>query len=55
VAGKASCKMGDCRGETTLDQMLNGLMDLDLPNLHMIGIQNTDQLVNKLKLYNLFS
>jgi len=53
--GKATCKMGDCHGDTILDDMLNGLMSLDLPNLHMSGIQNTEQLVNKLKIYNLFS
>ena len=53
--GKASCKMGDCRDDAILDDMLNGMLSLDLPNLDMSRIQNTEQLVNKLKLYNLFS
>jgi hypothetical protein len=53
--GKASCKMGDCRGDAILDDMLNGMLSLDLPNLDMSRIWNTEQLVNKLKLYNLFS
>jgi len=55
LANSGYCKMGDCRGDTSLNDMLKGLLSLDLPNLDMSRIQNVDQLVNKLKLYNLFS
>jgi hypothetical protein len=55
VTGKAYCKMGSFKVGTTVDDMLGNLLNLELPQLDMKKINNTNDLMSKLKLYNLFS
>lgn len=53
--GEAHCTIGNCGGEIILTQMIEGLLYLDLPSLDMSRIKNVDQIINKLKIYTLFS
>ena len=55
VTGKAYCKMGSFKAGTTVDDMLGSFLNLELPQLDMKKINNTSDLMNKIKLYNLFS
>jgi hypothetical protein len=52
---QAVCKMGSCDVKQTLDDLVSKMMNLHVPVFDASRIQNIDTLVEKLKLYNLFS
>jgi hypothetical protein len=52
---RAACKMGSCDMKQTLDDLVLKMMNLHVPVFDASRIQNIDTLVEKLKLYNLFS
>lgn len=53
--GQAFCKMGSFKDGDTIDDILGSFMNLELPKLDMKQINNTPQLVSKIKLWALFS
>lgn len=55
VDKQGSCKMGSCDMKQTLDDLVSKMMNLHVPVFDASKIQNIDTLVEKLKLYNLFS
>lgn len=55
VSGRADFKMGSCKGTDSLDSMLKGMLSLPVPQFNMQRIRDIDHLVEKVKLYNLFS
>lgn len=55
VSGEADCKMGKNDPEAILDDMLRGMLNLKLPHMDLTKIRDIDHLVDKIKLYNLFS
>jgi hypothetical protein len=55
VNGETNCKMGTNEPQTTLDNMLKGMLNLKLPSMDLTKIRDIDHLVEKIKLYNLFS
>jgi hypothetical protein len=55
VSGEADCKMGSSDLNAILDDMLRGMLNLKLPSMDLTRIRDIDHLVDKIKLYNLFS
>lgn len=53
--GEAIFKMGNCASETLVQQLLDSLMSLKIPYFDPARIQSIDQLIEKIKLYTLFS
>lgn len=53
--GPTQFKMGTCDEEATLDTLLKGYMNINADNYSAANIKSIDQLVNKIRLYNLFS
>jgi hypothetical protein len=53
--GSAQFKMGSCHGETVIEQLLSSLMHIDAPKFDPTKITSLEQLVQKIKLYNLLS
>lgn len=51
--GHATVRMGTCESTDTLDMMLKGFMNLSIPSL--TKMESVDQIVEKIKLYTLFS
>lgn len=52
---QANFKMGTCVGTDMLEHLLDGLLDLNVPNFDTSRITSIDQMIEKFKLYNLFS
>ncbi len=55
VTGETDCKMGRNDPKAILDDMLKGMLNLKLPHMDLTKIRDIDHLVDKIKLYNLFS
>lgn len=53
--GKAFCRMGSFKAGTTVDDMLGSFMNLELPKLNMKSINDTSQLISRIKLWSIFS
>lgn len=53
--GEASFKLGNCAGTDIIERLITGMMNLQVPKFDPIRIQNIDQMVEKIKIYNLFS
>jgi len=53
--GEATFRLGRCAGTDLLEQLLDSLMNLKVPQFDPIRIQSVDALVEKIKIYNLFS
>lgn len=51
--GHAACRIGTCEGTDSLDKMLKGFINLNVPSLSKM--ESLDQIVEKMKLYTLFS
>jgi hypothetical protein len=51
----ANFKMGTNAGYDILEHLLEGFMSIDIPNLDVTRITSLDQMIDKFKLYNLFS
>jgi hypothetical protein len=51
----ATCIIGNCGGSNTLADIYSSTLELDLPNFDSSKIQSMEQLINKLKIYTLFS
>jgi hypothetical protein len=55
ATGQSTFQMGHCHGDTLVQQLLDSVMNLQVPQFNPSSIQNIEQLVDKCKLYNLFS
>lgn len=55
IKGAAQLKMGSCDGKELIDQLLDSVMHLDIPKFDATKITTLQQMVDKIKLYNLFS
>jgi hypothetical protein len=53
-SGSAIFQMGDY-GKVKVEDMLNGMMQFAVPKFDISCIKSTDQLMSKMKIYNLFS
>jgi hypothetical protein len=53
--GNTRFRMGTCDAQATLDTLLKGYMEIDAKGYSAANIKCLDQLVNKIRLYNLFS
>ena len=53
--GSARFKMGSCNSGEIINQLLSSLMKLDVPKFDPFTIKSIDQLIEKIKIYNLFS
>ncbi len=51
----SSCRIGSCNGKETLGTIIAGTNKIEVPNLNTVNMPGIHQLVDKLKLYNLFS
>lgn len=52
---QANFKMGTCAGHDMLETLLEGLLDLKVPNVDTSKFTSIEQVIEKFKLYNLFS
>lgn len=52
---KANFKMGTNAGTDILERLLEGLLDLTVPNFDPKKLTSVEQMIEKFKLYNLFS
>lgn len=53
--GETSFQMGFLHSDTIIQQLLDSLYNLKVPYFNSANIKSVDQLINKMKIYNLFS
>lgn len=51
----SACRVGSCNGTETLGTIIDGINRIEVPNLNTANMKDIYQLVDKLKLYVLFS
>jgi hypothetical protein len=51
----SACRIGSCNGKETLAKIIGGINNLKVPHLDISNMTDIHQLLDKLKLYNLFS
>ena len=51
----ATFRMGSCNNKELIGQLLDSMMHIDVPKFDSSAIQSIDQIIEKIKIYNLFS
>lgn len=55
TTGRAVCKMGSNTKTQSLDDLVKGMFMINIPNYDMKRIKTIDQMIDKIKLFNLLS